>query len=585
MLTTGAADAQQAALKWRSASLAPGSGVARVYVTPIEDNGSVGTGLSSQNFEATLDNKHVPIRRVTTGYAADEGIGVVLLLDTSGSMHGAGIHAARQAAVQFVSRLGKNDQVAVINFDDTVHVRQNFTTDKRAATAAIQSVDAVGQHTVLFDAIHKAASLPANLPPGRRAIVLLTDGHDEGSSLKADDIAHLALDNKLLPVYAIGLGQGVDHNVLHRMSTVSGGADLYAPTPGALGGLYANVGRRLADVYNIQVDNPPADGRAHVLEVTWIRPGGIRLSATGSLATNIATADNKPPVTSTAPVVSPAPAATPAPAAGTAPAIAAAPRAGNAGAAIRPTNDKRNDRTRNTLVGAAAVFALALGAGLWMRAASRRKAGAVEANANARAGNTQNTNPGQIAPLPVVSLSPDDTRNGSSLADAERRFSYDSSDESAQETMYGRNAQRASDSPPVSKETMVMRPAKPAARAWLVVVGGPMEGRNFTLSGKEAIVGRADDAQVSLSDDGQISRRHAKIVSNDDGSCTIVDMASTNGIRVNSERVYQHTLRDGDKIELGDSALVFKTLHSPPPATAADSSAGSQPTGGMTQRS
>ncbi len=555
LLAAGIADAQQASLKWRSASLAPDSGAARVYVTPIEDNGSIGAGLNSQNFEATLDGKRVPIRRVSAGYAVDEGLGVALLLDTSGSMRGAGIHAARQAAIRFVSQLGKNDQVAVINFDDAVHVRQNFTTDKRAVSAAIQSAEAVGQHTVLFDAIHKAASLPASVPPGRRAIVLLTDGHDEGSSLKADDIAHLALDNKLLPVYAIGLGQSVDHAVLHRFGTVSGGADLYAPDPGALSGLYANVGRRLADVYDVQVDSPPADGRSHVLEVTWVRPGGMRLSAAGSLATNMAP---------------PAPTAIPgAQAAGTGGTGAGAranadttPKPPISPAAISGGAGKGNDHTRNILIGASAVFALALLAGFRMRHVSMHKSQPAPVTQDAQ---TTGANTAPNRPLNGT-LASDYSETGRAHTGVEQpRYSYDSANDNARETQYGRGGLSA-DKRNSSSETMIMQPAQIPSRAWLMAVRGPMKDREFKITGREAIIGRAGDVQISLADDGQVSRRHAKIITNDDGSCSIMDMASTNGIQVNSERVYQQQLRDGDTIELGDSALIFKTLHSSDPA-------------------
>ena len=53
------------------------------------------------------------------------------------------------------------------------------------------------------------------------------------------------------------------------------------------------------------------------------------------------------------------------------------------------------------------------------------------------------------------------------------------------------------------------------------------------------------------------SRRHAEVRPAGDG-WLLVDLGSTNGTRVNGDRVVQHVLQDGDEVRLGDVVLVYR---------------------------
>ena len=82
----------------------------------------------------------------------------------------------------------------------------------------------------------------------------------------------------------------------------------------------------------------------------------------------------------------------------------------------------------------------------------------------------------------------------------------------------------------------------------------PLSAPGFTL-------GRGTDADVRINDPG-ISRLHARInVSGNGGeaSVTIEDMGSTNGILVDGQRVRQATLRDGSRVELGNTRMLVRS--------------------------
>lgn len=69
-------------------------------------------------------------------------------------------------------------------------------------------------------------------------------------------------------------------------------------------------------------------------------------------------------------------------------------------------------------------------------------------------------------------------------------------------------------------------------------------------------LGRAEDNDVVVDDD-RISKRHAELVTNADGSIQVFDSNSTAGTFVNGERVRSHTIRHGDRLAFGPLAAVL----------------------------
>src|SRR4051794_2417931 len=99
----------------------------------------------------------------------------------------------------------------------------------------------------------------------------------------------------------------------------------------------------------------------------------------------------------------------------------------------------------------------------------------------------------------------------------------------------------------------------PASRAQALLVG---EGRRSVLSGERVLIGRSRECDVVLSDPN-ISRRHAE-VRRDGGGWAVVDLGSTNGIKVNGRRGAHPPLEPGDRIARGLTELPFELEKGPP---------------------
>ncbi len=94
---------------------------------------------------------------------------------------------------------------------------------------------------------------------------------------------------------------------------------------------------------------------------------------------------------------------------------------------------------------------------------------------------------------------------------------------------------------------------EPVAPSRAVLAGA---GRRTVLSGDRIVLGRSRDCDVVV-DDANVSRRHAEL-RHDGTGWRVVDLGSTNGIKVNRRRVEQAVLKHGDRITMGLTDLDFE---------------------------
>ena len=95
------------------------------------------------------------------------------------------------------------------------------------------------------------------------------------------------------------------------------------------------------------------------------------------------------------------------------------------------------------------------------------------------------------------------------------------------------------------------------ARETLRVISGAASGTEIPLNG-EFIVGRGETGTGNLSEDTEISRRHARF-RRENGSFVVEDLGSTNGTYLNEEVLQSpRPLHPGDRVRIGDSEFTFE---------------------------
>ncbi|MBP6002418.1 MAG: VWA domain-containing protein [Pyrinomonadaceae bacterium] len=118
---------------------------------------------------------------------------VGVLMDTSPSTAGK-IGFSKEAAKNFiytVTRLRK-DKAAFMTFDHEVTLRQDFTDKLDLLDRAVDKVKKVGSQTSLYDAVWQFSDEKLRNVPGRRVIVLITDGDDTFSRAELRDAIDIA---------------------------------------------------------------------------------------------------------------------------------------------------------------------------------------------------------------------------------------------------------------------------------------------------------------------------------------------------------------------------------------------------------
>jgi len=169
-----------------------------VPVTVVDRYGRYVPLLQRNNFKIYEDGVEQKISYFAT---TDQPITVVLLIDTSGSTSFR-LEDIQNAAMSFVSKLKTDDQVMVMSFDDRINVLSRPTTDRELIRRAIRRTR-TGGGTRLYDAVDSIFSQHLRTIPGRKAVVLFTDGVDTTSHRASYDSTMRQAEESDAPIYSV----------------------------------------------------------------------------------------------------------------------------------------------------------------------------------------------------------------------------------------------------------------------------------------------------------------------------------------------------------------------------------------------
>ena len=240
-----------------------------LYVSVTDPNGNPAGGLAARDFAITEDGQPVTISNFTGGGA--NAVSTALVIDRSGSMEDEDkLDGAKAAARAFVEQMRPGDRTALIAFNSDARTLQPFTGDQSSLLDAIDQIDADGG-TAIYDSMAAGVDALAKMP-GRRALLLLTDGQDcrESSTCPARYGSRRSLDQAISyanqhaqPLYVIGLGQrgsddqdGIDEPVLQQLAQDTSGEYFYAPDGDQLAGLYSRLASDLQQEYTLTYRSP-----------------------------------------------------------------------------------------------------------------------------------------------------------------------------------------------------------------------------------------------------------------------------------------------------------------------------------------
>jgi len=197
-----------------------------VFVTVQDDRGEFVTGLTKDDFVVYEDDQPQQISVFEKDSAVRSALGV--LLDTSGSVVDILPHETRGIR-DFAKTISFPDQYSVITFGTSVKLIHRSPDTQRHLEVALQGLKPYGT-SVLFDAMLYAMDRVNASDNERKALVILTDGNDNGSTIEYGRVSQEAqLSGVLLYFVAIGSPILVDKHTVEALADDSGGRVFYIP--------------------------------------------------------------------------------------------------------------------------------------------------------------------------------------------------------------------------------------------------------------------------------------------------------------------------------------------------------------------
>jgi len=171
-----------------------------VVATVLDRQGRYVEGLTPADFRLFENGVEQEISFFSHDQRVPVSIGI--LVDTSGSMRFK-LQQSLQIARELAVALSPEDEVFVVSFSNGTKVLTEFTTSSPDLPEVFRGVRSGGE-TAAYDAIGLGLEMMQKARHDKQILLLITDGFDTRSQLRADDIQELLKSSQVL-VYAIGI--------------------------------------------------------------------------------------------------------------------------------------------------------------------------------------------------------------------------------------------------------------------------------------------------------------------------------------------------------------------------------------------
>ncbi len=174
------------------------SALVTVPVMVSDAQGRFIPGLDAGFFRLYQDGLPQPIKLFLT---SEDPIRIAMLLDTSPSTVTV-LNNIRKAAARFLLEMRPTDLAMVASVDSEIKILCSFTSDAGELSRAINRAQGGGTSTRIRDALLEIVQKRLHAIPGRKAIILLTDGEDHGSEIPPADLLNVIAGSSTM-IYSV----------------------------------------------------------------------------------------------------------------------------------------------------------------------------------------------------------------------------------------------------------------------------------------------------------------------------------------------------------------------------------------------
>jgi Ca-activated chloride channel family protein len=172
-----------------------------VNATVTDSTGRFVSGLNKEDFRLFEDEQ---LQEITHFNSERVPVSLGIVLDTSGSMDGEKMLAAREALDRFLLELlGPEDEVFLYRFDSNAELVQGWTKDHARVRSELGRLFPRGG-TAMYDAVSEAIPLAQSGRHKKKALLVISDGNDTSSEVSIRDLKQQIRESEVL-VYAVGI--------------------------------------------------------------------------------------------------------------------------------------------------------------------------------------------------------------------------------------------------------------------------------------------------------------------------------------------------------------------------------------------
>jgi Ca-activated chloride channel family protein len=241
------------------------SRVVTLDVTATDSAGRFLGGLTKDDFKVYDNGEEQEVRFFST---EERPLHVAVLIDTSGSMIGGKIRRSIFAAQQFISQLKEADHASVYTFGPDARLISEWTNDFEALIDKVGRINAIRDAlTPLNDALYQSMESFKD-KPGRKAIIVISDGADTASGTTPDMVNNAAkrANVRIYPIAIQGIGSGgrgmsddPSTWLMRGLADVTGGAAFFPYSSSEFLRVFTTITNELRSSYTIGYNAPKAD--------------------------------------------------------------------------------------------------------------------------------------------------------------------------------------------------------------------------------------------------------------------------------------------------------------------------------------
>ena len=256
--------------------------LALVNVTVTDPHNRMVTGLESDNFRIFENDVEQEIQYFSS---EDVPISIGVIFDLSGSMANK-VGKSKEAALQFFKTANPQDEFLLVSFNERAELANTFTNSVEDLQSSLLSLSAKGR-TALLDAIYLGLSEMRSARNAKRALLIISDGGDNHSRYRENDIKRLAREADT-QLYAVGIFDPLEYrsrtpeelngpSLLSEVTELTGGRVFDVQNVNELPDIATKIGAELRNQYILgyRPSNKSHDARWRKVKVKLRAPKGL----------------------------------------------------------------------------------------------------------------------------------------------------------------------------------------------------------------------------------------------------------------------------------------------------------------------